>query len=36
MKWVFDADDPNVLVNTGKIHMEGEVVENYAKLTRVN
>ena len=35
MKWVFDAADPNVLVNTGKIHMEGEVVENYAKLTRV-
>ena len=36
MKWVFDADDPNVLVNTGKIHMAGEIVENYAKLTRVN
>lgn len=36
MKWVFDADDPNVLVNTGKVMIEGELVENYSKLTRVN
>jgi len=36
MKWVFDADDPNVLVNTGKVLIEGELVENYSKLTRVN
>jgi hypothetical protein len=36
MKWIFDADDPNVLVNTGKVLIEGELVENYSKLTRVN
>ena len=36
MKWVFDADDPDVLVNTGKVLIEGELVENYSKLTRVN
>ena len=36
MKWVFDANDPNLLVNTAKVLIEGEVVENYSKLTRVN
>jgi hypothetical protein len=35
MAWIFDASDSNVLVNTGKILMEGELVENYARLTRV-
>ena len=33
---VFDANDPNLLVNTAKVLIEGEVVENYSKLTRVN
>jgi len=36
MKWEGESNDPNLLVNTATVLIEGEVIENYSKLTRVN